>query len=191
MLNICGRVNPDIFESDDVTKSCPVSYWTINQYGGTTCRPSFCRVNVDTIGCVRTGVFDFNTLRMRGEVFESIKNNLRIKKYMVTCGQGLNTYQGGWQQFPARLTIDGTIIESYKCQSLVNKLRSSFYITGYHSNNKTMLKTPLSFKNFKVALNLLNFKFSNFSKRCIVSCLSQFDNKKWGVTELDFHCTCS
>ena len=32
--------NPDIFESDDVVKSCPVSYRTINQYGGTTSRLS-------------------------------------------------------------------------------------------------------------------------------------------------------
>ena len=32
----CGRVNPDIFESGDVASSCPVSYRTINQYGGTT-----------------------------------------------------------------------------------------------------------------------------------------------------------
>ena len=31
-----GRVNPDIFEPDDVANSCPVSYRTINQYGGTT-----------------------------------------------------------------------------------------------------------------------------------------------------------
>ena len=30
------RVNPDIFESDDVANSCPVSYRTINQYGVTT-----------------------------------------------------------------------------------------------------------------------------------------------------------
>ena len=29
-------MNPDIFESDDVANSCPVSYRTINQYGGTT-----------------------------------------------------------------------------------------------------------------------------------------------------------
>ena len=36
----CGRVNPDIFESDDVAKSCPVSHRTINQYGGTTYRPT-------------------------------------------------------------------------------------------------------------------------------------------------------
>ena len=34
-----GRVNPNIFESDDVANSCPVSDQTINQYGGTTCRP--------------------------------------------------------------------------------------------------------------------------------------------------------
>ena len=34
----CGRVNPDIFESDDEAKWCPISYRTINQYGGTTCK---------------------------------------------------------------------------------------------------------------------------------------------------------
>ena len=33
---VCGRVNPDIFESDDVANSYPVSYRTISQYGGTT-----------------------------------------------------------------------------------------------------------------------------------------------------------
>ena len=44
-------VNPDNFESDDVAKSCPGSYGTLNQYGGTTCRPSLSRVNADTIGC--------------------------------------------------------------------------------------------------------------------------------------------
>ena len=31
----CGRVNPDIFEFNDIAKSCPVSYRTINQYDGT------------------------------------------------------------------------------------------------------------------------------------------------------------
>ena len=30
----------DIFESDDVENSCPVSYQTINQYGGTTASKS-------------------------------------------------------------------------------------------------------------------------------------------------------
>ena len=85
----CGRVNPDIFEYDDVAKSCPVSYRTINQHGGTACkfaatiaRPMahalntfYCRealgtrVNPDTIGCVWTGEFDLNTLRVDGEIF--------------------------------------------------------------------------------------------------------------------------
>jgi len=91
-----GRVNPDIFESDDVAKSCPVSYRTINQYGGTTCRPSFSRVNLDTIGCVWTGEFDLNTLRVHEEIFESGKKKLRVKKisgyvwtgskFCVVCG---------------------------------------------------------------------------------------------------------
>ena len=45
--------NPDILESDAVAKWCPVSYRAINQYGGTTCRPGFSRVNPDTIGCGR------------------------------------------------------------------------------------------------------------------------------------------
>ena len=34
-LKTRGRVNPDIFESDNVANSCPVCYRTINQYGGT------------------------------------------------------------------------------------------------------------------------------------------------------------
>ena len=33
---MCGGVNPDIFESNDVANSWPVSYRAINQYGDTT-----------------------------------------------------------------------------------------------------------------------------------------------------------
>ena len=73
--------NLDISESDCVAKSCPVSYRTINQYGGTTCRRSFFRVNPDTIGCAWTGEFDLNTLRVDREIFESGKKKLRIPKY--------------------------------------------------------------------------------------------------------------
>ena len=40
-----GRVNPNIFESNDVVKSCPVSYRTINQYDGTMCRPRADKAN--------------------------------------------------------------------------------------------------------------------------------------------------
>ena len=99
-------MNPDTFESDDVAKSRPVSHRTINQYGGTTCKfgatiarstahalkTFYCRgtlgtrVNPDTIGCVWTGEFDLNTLRVDGKIFESGKKKLRIQKYPDTCG---------------------------------------------------------------------------------------------------------
>jgi len=36
------------------------------------------------------------------------------------------------------------------------------------------------FEKFKVALNPLRRIFLNFAKSCILSCLLQFDNKKWG-----------
>ena len=72
-------VNPDTVASGDVAKSCPVSYQTINQFGGTACRPSFSRVNPDSIGCVWTGEFDLNTLRVNGEIFESGKKKLQIQ----------------------------------------------------------------------------------------------------------------
>jgi len=46
-------------------------------------------VNPDTIGYVRTGEYDLNTLRVDGEIFESGTKKLRIRKYPDTCGQGL------------------------------------------------------------------------------------------------------
>ena len=71
--------NPEIsIPLTDVVKSCPVSYLTINQYGGTTCGPCFSRVNPDTIRCVWTGEFDLNSLRMDGEYFRSIVGVLRV-----------------------------------------------------------------------------------------------------------------
>ena len=48
------------------------------------------RVNPDTIGYVRTGEFDLNTLRVDGEIFESGEKKLRIQKYPDTCGRGLS-----------------------------------------------------------------------------------------------------
>ena len=51
------------------------------------------RVNPDTIGCVWTGEFDFNTLRVDGEICESGKKKLRIQKYPNTCGRGLNSHR--------------------------------------------------------------------------------------------------
>ena len=46
-------------------------------------------MNPDTIGCVWTGEFDLNTLRVDGEIFESRKKKLWIQKYPDTCGRGL------------------------------------------------------------------------------------------------------
>ena len=50
-------------------------------------------MNPDTIGCVWTGEFDLNTLRVDGDFFESGKKNLRIQKYPDTCGRGLRISQ--------------------------------------------------------------------------------------------------
>ena len=41
-------------------------------------------------------------------------------------------------------------------------------------------RATLNFRKFKVALNPLRRIFLNFAKICILSCLLQFDNKKWG-----------
>ena len=47
-------------------------------------------MNPDTIGAVSTGEFDFNTLRVDCEIFDTGTKKLRIQKYPDTCGQGLN-----------------------------------------------------------------------------------------------------
>ena len=56
-------------------------------------------MNPDTIGCVWTGEFDLNTLRVDGDFFESGKKNLRIQKYPDTCGRGLRrmVYRFLWE----------------------------------------------------------------------------------------------
>jgi len=41
-------------------------------------------------------------------------------------------------------------------------------------------RATLNFQKFKVALSPFRRIFLNFAKRCILSCLLQFDNKKWG-----------
>ena len=89
-------MNPKTLESDDIAKSRPVSYRTINQYGGTTCRSSFSKVNPDTIGCVWTGEFDLNALPVDGEIFESEKKKLRIQKCPDTCGRGQRPSLAPW-----------------------------------------------------------------------------------------------
>ena len=60
-----------------------VNTWYCREAPGTT-------VNPDTIGCVWTGEFDFNTLRVDGEIFDSGKEKLQIQKYPDACGRGLS-----------------------------------------------------------------------------------------------------
>ena len=81
--------NPNIFESNDAAKLCPVSYRTKTKslYGHKTCGPSFSRVNPNTIGCVLTGEFNLNTLGVAGMIFESGEKKSRIQKYLDTCGR--------------------------------------------------------------------------------------------------------
>ena len=101
---MCGQVNPDTSKSDDITKSCPLSdpmeqetnmvaqQQQQSKFAATKAhalKSFYCRgdlgtrVNPDTIGCVWTGEFDFNTLREDGESFESGKKKLQIQKYKV------------------------------------------------------------------------------------------------------------
>ena len=97
----CGRVNPDIFESNDVAnrfQSITV-HKPIWRHSVQICRhyrtlamahTLGSRVNPDTIRCMWTGKFNLNTLRMDGEIVESGKKKLRIQKYPDTRGQGLS-----------------------------------------------------------------------------------------------------
>ena len=102
----CGRVNPDISESEDVSNSCPVSYRTIrrdnNNNNNRAYLPPLSRAlwrMLWTYFMVEEpwvpewirdwrGEFDLNTLRVDGELFESGKKKLRIQKYPDTCGRG-------------------------------------------------------------------------------------------------------
>ena len=71
---------------------------TIARFMAHALNTSYCRgaldttVNSDSIGCVWTGEFDLNALRVDGESFESGKKRLRIKKYRDMCGRGMRKY---------------------------------------------------------------------------------------------------
>ena len=52
------------------------------------CSRALCTwVNLDTIGCLWTGEFDLNTLRVDGKTFESGKKKLRVQGYADTNGR--------------------------------------------------------------------------------------------------------
>ena len=84
------------------------------------------------------------------------------------------------------LTSDATRIVSYKC-SIIGKQVAVifFYITGYHSNNMTMLKTPLSFKTLRWLWTYLILRFKLFQSVALYHAYLNWIIKM-GVTELDF-----
>ena len=85
-----SRVNPDIFESDDVANSCPVSYRTINQYGGITATTEHICRHYRAL----YGVFSEHILLQRnpGYLSESGYHRMcvdrRIRFEYATCGRG-------------------------------------------------------------------------------------------------------
>ena len=82
-------VNPDILGSNDVAKSCPDSYRTINKYDGITCRPSFSRVDpgYHRMRVDRRIRFEYDICG-RGS-FESGKKRSGLQKFPGTCGRSL------------------------------------------------------------------------------------------------------
>ena len=87
----CGGENSDIFESDDVAKSCPVSYRTKNQYGGTTCRSRVDKENFPYRALYGACSEDILVLRGPGYYSESEYHRKRvdgrIRFEYGTCGR--------------------------------------------------------------------------------------------------------
>ena len=97
---------------------------------------AFIRVNPDTIGCVQTGEFDLNALRVDGESFESGKKKLRIKKYPDTRGRGIN--------YPLREATQTQVICSLDFKSWAATRRSKGYVTIFLYQSATTIKTQIA-----------------------------------------------
>ena len=105
-LVTCGRMNPDSFKSDDVANSSPVTYWTINQYGGTTATTEhICRhyralygacsehwvlewTRIPTDGCGQTNSI-WILYVWTGKFLKSERKSWGYQKFPDTCGRGL------------------------------------------------------------------------------------------------------
>ena len=97
-------MTPDIFESDDVASSCPVSYRKINQYRGTTATTGEIYRHYRTLSgaCSELNLLQRSTghysesgyywMRVDGEFFliRKEKNADSNENYPDTCGRGLN-----------------------------------------------------------------------------------------------------
>ena len=90
----CERLNPDIFESDDVAKSCPVSYRTINQYGSRMCSPRANKANSPLCRALYGACLeDILVQRSSGCCSESgyhrMRVDVQIRFEYATCGRGI------------------------------------------------------------------------------------------------------
>ena len=86
----CGRVNPDIFESDDVANLWPVSYRTINQYGGTTAPiEHICRHYRELYGaCSEHSLLQRSPGYSSESKYQRMRVQKRIRFEYSTCGRG-------------------------------------------------------------------------------------------------------
>ena len=67
-------------------------------------------MNPDTIGCVWTGEFDLNTLRVDWEILKSGKKKLRIQKDPDTCARGLNLISFWLIEIPSILYVRTAVL---------------------------------------------------------------------------------
>ena len=154
---MCGWVNPDIFESDDVAKSCPISYQTINQYGGTTCKfgatitrsmahalkTFYCRgalgarVNPDTIGCMWT------------------ENATTISPVILACSGSRSVGTIGDPSRRSPVTRFFVICSHDREQATIIL---NFYLRKYRQGNTIIIMRSSFSKSFVFKMSALKFK---------------------------------
>ena len=118
-----STANPDIFESDDVAKLCPVSYRTTNQYGGITCRPEWIRILSDACGQVNLWTGKFLNLE---------RKSCGCKEYPDTCWRGLKVFGkegSNSYQFSSSAAVPTTPWEPYVAHKVQGKLFFALFVS--------------------------------------------------------------
>ena len=77
------------------------------------------------------GLFDLNTLRVDGKIFESGKKRLRIQKYPDRCGGGLS------REFPHKKIIF-ILLDSLTFQKIFIAIYLFIYLTRVSRGTKTL-----------------------------------------------------
>ena len=103
---------------------------------------SFSTVNPDTIGCVWTGEFHLNTLRVGWQISKSAKNKQRIERYPNTCGRAQVC-------FPLYFSPLFVSLTSYCIVTGYTKIEISFLT---NNQEKISIKGALKFRLFIVCI---------------------------------------